>query len=242
MTREAADGGAAVTEAAVTKEIEYFFDPVCPFAWITSRWVTEVQQRRDLKVTWRFISLAMVNEKALDDSDAAVAAGGAPTMPTQYRSAAELGRRLLRVAAAVRDQHGNDAVWSFYTAAGELLHPGGRAQLLWTGEDPGDVVGDALERSGLSADLAQHADDDELDAVLRAETDLALSRTGPDVGTPIITFDTARADQASLFGPVLSRIPRDEEALELWDAVSTIATTAGVSEFKRSLRAELAFD
>lgn len=226
----------------MVNKIDYFFDPVCPFAWITSRWVTEVREHRDLDVTWRFISLAMVNEQAMADSDTAVAEGEDPTVPTQYRAAAELGRRLLRVAAAVREQHGNDAVWSFYTAAGELLHPGGRAATIWQGGDPGDVVGDALERAGLPADLAAEADDERHDELLRSETELALSRTGPDVGTPIITFDTARADEASLFGPVLSRIPRGDEALELWDAVNVVATTPGMSEFKRSQRAELAFD
>ncbi len=226
----------------MVSEIEYFFDPMCPFAWITSRWVTEVREHRDLDVTWRFISLAMVNEQALDESDAAVAAGGEPTLPQHYRAVTELGRRLLRVAAAVRERHDNESVLDFYTAAGELLHPGGRSKAIWTGGDPGDVVAEALERAGLPAELASEADDPSHDEVLRAETELAMSRTGPDVGTPIITFDTTRADEASLFGPVLSRIPRGDEALELWDAMSFVATTPGLSEFKRSLRAELAFD
>lgn len=222
-------------------DIEFFFDPMCPFAWITSRFVLEVADQREMSVDWRFISLAILNEENLAASEAAVAAGGEPTMPPEYRGLVALGASLLRVAAAVREHGGNDAVAAYYTAAGELLHPGGRSALLWTGGDAGDVVGDALAAAGLPAELVAAADDPTRDEIVAEETALALSRTGPDVGTPIITFDTSRPEEASLFGPVISRIPRGEEALALWDAVALVARTPGIAEFKRSQRSALDF-
>lgn len=222
-------------------DIEFFFDPMCPFAWITSRWVQEVRGARDLDVTWRFISLAILNEDNLAHSDAEVAAGREPTLPPQYRGLVQVGAGMLRVAAAVRDHGGNDAVESFYTAAGELLHPGGRSAVLWEGGDAGDLVGDTLAAAGLPSQLAAAADDPERDRIVAEETELALSRTGRDVGTPIITFDLSRPEEASLFGPVISRIPRGEEATALWDAVSVVANTPGIAEFKRSQRAALDF-
>ncbi|MFN7148808.1 MAG: hypothetical protein ACK4V6_04940 [Microthrixaceae bacterium] len=223
-------------------DLEFFFDPMCPFAWITSRWVVEVADQRDLDVTWRFISLAVLNEAALDASDAARAEGTDAPLPPQYRPLTELGARLLRVAAAVRAELGNDAVATFYTAAGELLHPGGISTELWKGGEPGDVVNDAVTRAGLPSTFADAADDPTWDDIVRAETELALARTGPDVGTPIITFDTTRPDEATMFGPVISRIPRGQEAVDLWDAMSVVATTPGMAEFKRSLRAMPVFD
>lgn len=223
-------------------DIEFFFDPMCPFAWITSRWVVEVAEQRDLSVDWRFISLAILNEGNLAQLEEDLANGVDPALPPQYRDLVHHGARLLRVAAAVREHGGNDAVAAFYTACGELLHPGGRSGLLWEGQHPGDLEGDALAAAGLPATLVAAADDPARDAVVAEETELALSRTGRDVGTPIITFDTDRPVETSLFGPVISRIPRGDEALALWDAVSLVARTPGIAEFKRSQRSPLVFD
>ncbi len=222
-------------------DIEFFFDPMCPWAWITSRFVVEVADQRDLSVDWRFISLAILNEDALTRSEARVAEGHEPTMPPQYRALTATGASLLRVAAAAREHGGNDAVGAYYTAAGELLHPGGASKVLWEGGDPGDLAGPALAAAGLPAGLASAAQDPERDGVVAEETELALSRTGPDVGTPIITFDTSRPDDTSLFGPVINRIPRGAEALELWDAMWVVARTPGIAEFKRSLRGDPVF-
>ncbi len=94
-------------------DIEFFFDPMCPFAWITSRFVLEVADQREMSVDWRFISLAILNEENLAASEAAVAAGGEPTMPPEYRGLVALGASLLRVAAAVREHGGNDAVAAY---------------------------------------------------------------------------------------------------------------------------------
>ena len=217
-------------------DLEFFFDPLCPWAWITSRWATEVSDLRGLDVEWRFISLAILNADKMAASDAAVAEGGDPTMPPQYRELTKIGTRLLRIAAAVRATSGNQAVGDFYTTAGTVLHTEGRSGAFWSGGDIGDVVGDIVERAGLSPELAAAADDEQWDGIVAEETALALARTGDDVGTPIITFDTTRPDEASLFGPVINRIPRGDEALALWDALLVIARTPGIAELKRSLR------
>ncbi len=207
-----------------TADLEFFFDPMCPWAWITSRFVEEVVGQRSLHVEWRFISLAILNQDNLEN------------LPAAYRDLMVHSTSLLRVAAAARQHGGNEAVAAFYTAAGGLLHPGGRSKVLWEGGDPGDLVGDAIAAAGLPAELSAAAHDPSHDAVVAAETELALSRTGRDVGTPIITFDTSRPEEASLFGPVINRIPRGDEALALWDAMWVVATTPGIAEFKRSVR------
>jgi 2-hydroxychromene-2-carboxylate isomerase len=223
-------------------DLEFFFDPMCPWAWITSRWVVEVRDQRDLDVQWRFISLAVLNEEALDRADAARAAGEPTDLPEQYRAISTTGARLLRVAAAARDVEGNDAVDALYSAAGQLLHTEGRSRAFWRGDDVGDVVADTLSVAGMSPSWADAADDDRWDAVVADETELALKRTGPDVGTPIITWDLDRPDDSTMFGPVISRIPRGDEALRLWDAMAVVARTPGMAEFKRSLRSEPRFD
>ena len=141
---------------------------------------------------------------------------------------------MLRVAAAARDDGGNDAVAGLYTALGEQLHTGGRSKEIREGDY--SVIGEAVELAGLPAAVGAAADDEGYDAVLREETDVALARTGKDVGTPIITFAPGTDREASFFGPVIARIPRGEEALRIWDAVEMLARTPGFAELKRSSR------
>ena len=207
--------------------IEFFFDPICPFAWSTSRWLVDVVPQRDAAITWRFISLAVVNEGRDYDAD----------FPPAYPVLHGLGRDLLRVAAAARAAGGNDAVAALYTSAGERVHVGGVNVDLFRGEPvPDGFVADVVAGAGLDPALAEAAHDTGRDDVLREETALALSRTGPDVGTPILTFDPGTAGEASLFGPVISRAPKGEAGLELFDAVVTLARTHTFAELKRSLR------
>lgn len=213
-------------------DVEFFFDPVCPFAWITSRWVVEVAGLRDISVAWRFIALSMVNEDA-DYSK----------FPPSYPELHAVGRSLLRVAAATRVAVGNDAVGRFYTAAGTRMHHDGVSVSVWRGESvPEDLITGILDVAGLDVSLADAAADESHDAVLRAETELSLGRTGRDVGTPILTWAPGTDREASLFGPVLSNIPRGDDALELWDAVQTIARTRGFAEIKRSMRDPISYD
>lgn len=200
-------------------DVDFFFDPVCPWAWITSRWVDEVAELRHLEVDWRFISLRIVNE----DKDYG-------EMPPRYLEIHTLGQRLLRVAAAIRDEHGIGPIGAFYTAVGRAIHVEGDREAVGTPEG----VTRLLEELELPAELARAADDEAWDLPVRADTEAALDRVGKDVGTPIITFGPP--DGPSFFGPVISRVPRGEDALALWDAVEAVARVPGFAELKRSLR------
>ena len=209
--------------------IEFFFDPACPFAWLTSRWVTEVADQTDLQVRWRLIALKILNE--------------GNDVPEQYARGHAASFEMLRVVAAVSEDRGNDAVAALYTAFGTALHTEGGSAALFGGDDvdAGPVIDAALASAGLPASFAAAAADDAHDALIRSETQTALSRTGPDVGTPILTFDLERPESSSFFGPVINRIPRGSEAVQLWDALATLARIPGVSELKRSLRGQLDF-
>jgi len=210
-------------------DLEFFFDPVCPWAWITSRWVVEVQQQRDYEVGWRFISLKMINQDRTSD-----------WYTPEYRAGHMAGLYTHRVCDEVRQQHGNQAVGALYTALGTAFHNDQRRPEV--NADPVGFMAEMLQVAGLPADLAPHALDEVHDAYIAEETELAFARTGRDVGTPIITFHPGAANEASFFGPVIAAIPRGEEATRLWDAIETVATTSGMAELKRSLRAKPSFD
>lgn len=204
----------------MSADVDFFLDPVCPWAWITSRWIVEVAEQRDLAVTWRFLSLRLLNA----DKDYAT------HFPPGYTEGHTLGLRLLRVAAATREAEGNGAVGRLYAELGRRIHRPG-AGLMQLGEGGLDK---ALAAAGLPAELAAARDDERFDAVLREETALALDRAGPDVGTPVVTFGPP--DGPSFFGPVISRVPRGAEAVELWDATERLARFPGFAELKRALR------
>jgi hypothetical protein len=211
-------------------DLDFFLDPVCPWAWITSRWVEEVRGLRNYDVQWRFISLKFLNEDKMDYSK----------MPAGYAAVHLAGTQGLRVCARARAEQGTDAVGRVYAALGTSLH--NRAERdAFTADTQGHVAA-LLNAAGLPDGWAESVDDDSFDALIRTETELALERTGKDVGTPILTFRPGAADEASFFGPVIARIPRGDEALRLWDAVETVATTSGMAELKRSLRSRPSFD
>lgn len=210
-------------------DLEFFFDPVCPWAWITSRWVDEVGKQRNYGVTWRFISLRMINEEIGYGPDS-----------EPWREAHAAGSRVLRAAAYAREKAGNEAVAGLYTAVGTALHKNGQREGFV--ENTTYYLVDVLSRAGLDPDWANGADNEDFDAILREETNLAFSRTGKGVGTPILTFKPGQSNEGSFFGPVISQAPRGDEALKLWDAVETLATTSGLAELKRSLRSAPNFD
>ncbi len=207
-------------------DLEFFFDPVCPWAWITSRWIEEVAAQRTLAVDWRFICLRILNKNKDYEKD----------FRPGYIAAHGTGQKLLRVTAAVRDAQGPEAVGPLYTRMGTDLHTNGRQTEIFERWEVG--FPEYLEEIGVSAELAAAANDDRWDDVLEAETEEALSRVGRDVGTPIITFGESGA---SFFGPVLSTIPRNNEALELFDAIELVSRTPGMSELKRSIRVPPSF-
>ena len=209
-------------------DLDFFFDPGCPWAWVTSRWVTEVSVLRKFEVSWKFISLSMINtDKGYKPGD------------DYHKMIHTFGLQALRVASAARADAGNDAVAKFYTAIGTTVHVEKIREGFDT--DPHKFLSDMLSRHSLPTVWADSLNDETHTPVIRYETDLALSRTGKDVGTPILTFKLGQPDEGSFFGPVISKSPRGDEALKLWDAVETIATTSGVAELKRSLRSPLDF-
>jgi hypothetical protein len=206
-------------------DLRFYFDPVCPFAWMTSTWVRRVQAARDYEVEWRFISLRLLNAHV--DYDA--------HFPPEYEEGHTAGLRLLRLAAQVRADHGRAAVGDLYAALGAEIFD----------RDPGpddsgarrgapEFVAPVLERLGLPAGLTAALDDTGHDAEIRAETDEALALTGKDVGTPILHVDPPAG--VAFFGPVISRLPSEEESVALWDHVLGLARFPGFAELKRSLR------
>jgi 2-hydroxychromene-2-carboxylate isomerase len=204
----------------VSADADFFFDPVCPWAWITSRWVHEVASQRPLDVQWRCIALRIVNEQRDYDKE----------FPPGYVAGHDAGLHLLRVAAALREAEGNEAVGRYYTAIGTKIHvEGGREGI----REEGGVAA-LLATVDLPDGARAAADDPSWDDAVRADTETALQRVGKDVGTPILTF--APPDGPSFFGPVISRIPRGTEAVDLWESVEHIARFPGFAELKRSLR------
>ncbi len=206
-------------------DIRFYFDPVCPFAWITSKWVRIVAAQRDYAVDWRFISLRMINSGIDYDSH----------FPADYEEGHTSGLRLLRVAARARAEHGRAAVGPFYEAvSSEIFDSPGAAGLTPAERGSRTFVEPLLAQAGLPAGLADALDDTRWDEEIRAEGDEALSLTGRDVGTPIIQFTPPEG--TAFFGPVISRLPATEDAVRLWDYVTGLAGFPGVAELKRSLR------
>ncbi len=208
-------------------DINFYFDPVCPFAWMTSKWVRRVQAQRHYSVDWRFISLRLLNSAV--DYDA--------QFPPEYEAGHTAGLRLLRVAARARAEHGREAVGPLYAAFGAHIfdsesvpddagHHGRRGTR--------EFVEPILAEAGLPAVLVDALDDPVWDAEIQAETEEALALTGKDVGTPIIHFEPPTG--VAFFGPVISRLPSDAEAVPLWDHVVGLARFPGFAELKRSLR------
>ena len=182
-----------------------------------------MQQQRLYTVDWRFISLWILNEENTQE-----------WYTPEYRAGHYLGHRGLRIANEIRlFDPDPEAVGRWYTALGEALHVGQRRDEARA--DNMAFLSSILAGAGFDAELVVHADDAGHDERLRADTELALGRTGSDVGTPILTFRPGTDREGSFFGPVISKAPRGTEAVELWDAVEKLATS-GVAELKRSHR------
>ncbi|GAA1791630.1 DsbA family protein [Pseudarthrobacter sulfonivorans] len=191
-----------------TNHADFWFDPLCPFAWITSRWIGEVEEVRDIRTVWHVMSLAVLNEGR--DLDAG------------YRELMDKAWGPVRVIIAAKELHGDQVVKPLYDAMGTLIHVGGE-------KDFGIVISKALAECGLPASLADAATTDAFDTQLRASHEEGISLVGQDVGTPVVAFNGT-----AFFGPVLTRIPRGEQAGQLWDASVTLASFPHFFEIKRS--------
>lgn len=201
-------------------DVRLWFDPVCPFCWLTSRWLRVVAEQRGMDIEWRFISLRILNEDLDYDEH----------FPPDYEHGHTAGLRMLRVAAMTREEHGAAALDRLQWAYGQAVFEGEPfdRRLLGT---PEHVAG-ILAATGLPAVLLEALDDEAWDEVVRDETREALALTGEDVGTPIIQV----ADGRAFFGPVISRVPPRERAGELWDLVVGLSEFPSFAELKRSLR------
>ena len=193
-------------------KVDFWFDPICPYAWCTSRWLVEVQKHRDIDITWHIISLAVVNEGR--DLDAG------------YRKHIDEAWVPVRVVAAAARRHGQGVVGDLYTEIGTRLHDEGQDA---TVEQRDAAIAEALSELGLDTDLAQAADSDEFDADFRESTAAAQALVGSDVGTPVIALNGV-----GFFGPVLTRVPRGEQAASLFDASVTLGEYPHFFELKRS--------
>jgi len=207
-------------------DLHFYFDPVCPFAWMTSKWVRIVAAQRDYTVDWRFISLRILNAHI----------DYAAHFPPEYEEGHTAGLRLLRVAARVRAEQGRDAVGPLYEAIGTRIFDTSREvdPLSASGQGSRQMLEPLLQQVGLSAEFVEALEDTSLDEQLRAETEEALALTGRDVGTPILHFQPPGG--TAFFGPVISRLPSADDAGELWDHVIALANFPGFAEMKRSLR------
>ncbi len=197
--------------------VDFWFDPLCPWAWITSRWVLEVEQVRPIRVTWNVMSLSVLNE----DRD----------MPDDYAAHMRRGWGPVRVCVAAEQEHGRDVLARLYTAYGERLHLR-KVEL----DDPYLHV-TALEAAGLPTALADAAGSDRYDEELRASHSRGMDPVGMDVGTPVI-----HVEGRAFFGPVLSRIPRGEEAGRVWDGARLLAGFPHFYELKRTRTEGPVFD
>ena len=204
-------------------DLEFFLDPMCPFAWQTSVWIRRVAELRDLRIGWRFVSLHVIHENDAEPSP-------------NYVGILRRGLEVHRVLAALRAEYGNDEVGWLYESWGRHLWYGEAGSSVGERAQAIDVV-ELLNEADLPSSLADAVTDDSFDHVLRAETALAFARAGDDLGTPIITYGPP--DGPSFFGPVISSIPTDADALAIYDSLRTLAAFPDFAEIKRTKRPDL---
>lgn len=209
------DGGTAENRA------DLWFDPLCPFAWITSRWILEAAQVRDFEVHWHVMSLAYLNK----DRD----------IPAEYREMLAPAWGPVRVLLAARERHGEQVLRPMYDAFGQRIHVEGRR--LHEQPDGGlALIAEVLAETGLEADLIDAATDSSWDEAVARSHHEGMDAVGDDVGTP-----TIHVNGSAFFGPVLSKIPRGEDAGRLWDGVVAVAAFPYFYELKRSRTGDLDF-
>ncbi|MHB1534325.1 MAG: mycothiol-dependent nitroreductase Rv2466c family protein [Acidimicrobiales bacterium] len=201
--------------------VDLWVDPICPYAWMTSRWLLEVERVRPIAVRFHVISLSVLND-------------GREDLPERYRRLLDVGWGPVRVTIAAEQAHGHEVLRDLYGALGTGLHPQGR--------DIGrELYLDALGEVGLPASLADAAESTDFDQALRASHHAGMDPVGEDVGTPVI-HAPGPDGKVAFFGPVVIPAPKEEAAGRLWDGVVMVAGTDGFFELKRSRTREPIFD
>ncbi|MEU8570249.1 DsbA family protein [Streptomyces pathocidini] len=203
--------------------VDFWFDPLCPWAWMTSRWMLEVEKARPVRVRWHVMSLAVLNEDKLDE------------LPEGYREMLTKAWGPVRVAVAAEQKLGSEVLGPLYTALGTRFHNRGE------GNTPEAVLG-ALADAGLPAELAEYADSDVYDAELRESHRQGIDLVGQEVGTPVIAVPGSDGERIAFFGPVVTPAPKGEEAAKLWDGTLMVASIPGFYEIKRTRTAPPSFE
>ncbi|MFF4378568.1 disulfide bond formation protein DsbA [Kitasatospora sp. NPDC092039] len=210
-----------MTTAAERKTADFWFDPACPWAWMTSRWLIEVQQLRPVDVRWHVMSLSVLNEHR--------------DLPQDYRDFLEKAWGAVRVCVAAAEQFGPEVLGRLYTELGVRFHNQGLPQNR-------ETVTAALLAAGLPAELADAAGTDAYDEALRASHKEGITLVGEDVGTPVIAVEGADGERVAFFGPVVTPAPKGEAAARLWDGTLLVASTPGFYEIKRTRTAGPSFE
>jgi 2-hydroxychromene-2-carboxylate isomerase len=195
---------------------DFWFDPVCPWAWMTSRWMMEVEKVRPVDVRWHVMSLAVLNEGR--------------DLPEGYRALMDRAWGPVRVVVAAKELHGDKWVKPLYDAMGTRIHPGGE-------KDYDVVIRESLDEVGLPAELAEYATKTDFDEQLRASHSEGISLVGEDVGTPVVAVNGV-----AFFGPVVTPAPKGDAAARLWDGCVLVASTPGFFELKRTRTQGPVFD